>query len=79
MTKEAILKQVRDIFSDILDNEKLVLTEDTQAADVDGWDSLNHIQLIVAVEKHFKIHFTSAEIQTWKNVGEMIASVQKRV
>ena len=79
MTKEVILRQVRDIFSDILDNKKLVLTEQTQATDIDDWDSLNHIQLVVAVEKHFKIRFTSAEIQTWKDVGEMIDSIQKKL
>ncbi len=79
MTKEVILQQVRNIFSDILDNEELVLTEDTQANDVDGWDSLNHIQLVVAVEKYFNFRFTSSEIQTWKNVGEMIASIQEKL
>ena len=79
MTKEVILMQVRDIFADILDNEKLVLTEQAQAADIDDWDSLHHIQLVVAIEKHFKIRFTSAEIQTWKNFGEMIASVQQKL
>ncbi len=79
MTREVILKQVRDIFSDILDNEKLVLTEQTQATDINDWDSLNHIQLVVAVEKHFNLRFTSTEIQTWKDVGEMIDSIQKKI
>ena len=78
MVKEDILKQVRDIFVDILNNEKVVLTEETQATDVDDWDSLNHIQLIVAIEKHFKIRFTSKEIQSWNNVGEMIECIQKK-
>lgn len=78
MVKEDILKQVNNIFADILDNEKLMLTEQTQATDVDGWDSLNHIQLVVAIEKLFKIRFTSKEIQSWKNVGEMIESIQKK-
>ncbi len=79
MIKKDILRQVRDIFADILDNEKLVLTEATQATDVDDWDSLNHIQMVVAIEKHFKIRFNSAEIQAWKNVGEMIESIQKKL
>jgi acyl carrier protein len=72
MEKIEILTKVQDIFRDLLDNESIVLTSGTTADDVDGWDSLVHIQLIVAIEKYFKIKFTSREILTWKNVGEMI-------
>ena len=72
MEKIEILTKVQDIFRDLLDNESIVLTSETTADDVDGWDSLVHIQLIVAIEKYFKIKFTSREILTWKNVGEMI-------
>jgi acyl carrier protein len=72
MEKSELLKQVNDIFIDTLDNEDIVLTYDTTANDVEDWDSLNHIQLVVAIEKHFKIRFTSHEIQSWKNVGEML-------
>lgn len=72
MEKIEILTKVQDIFRDLLDNESIVLKSETTADDVDGWDSLIHIQLIVAIEKYFKIKFTSREILTWKNVGEMI-------
>ena len=72
MEKTEILTKVQDIFRDLLDNESIVLSSETTADDVDGWDSLVHIQLIVAIEKYFKIKFTSREILTWKNVGEMI-------
>ncbi len=78
MIKEDILREVTKIFVDILDNEEIVLNESTQATDVDEWDSLNHIQLVVAIEKYFKIRFTSKEIQSWNNVGEMIESIRKR-
>jgi acyl carrier protein len=72
MDKNELLKQVNDIFIDVLDNEDIVLAYETTADDVEDWDSLNHIQLVVAIEKHFKIRFTSQEIQSWKNVGEML-------
>jgi acyl carrier protein len=72
MEKQDILQAVNAIFIDVLDDENIKLTYETSADDVDDWDSLTHIQLVVAVEKHFKIRFTSQEIQRWENVGEMI-------
>lgn len=76
MDKAEILKEVNNIFVDILDNENIVLSEATTANDIEEWDSLSHIQLIVAIEKHFKIRFTSKEIQSWSNVGEMIDCIK---
>jgi len=55
-----------------------VLREDMTAADVKNWDSLNHIDLIVAVEREFKIRFTTAEVTTLKNVGALAALVDKK-
>lgn len=72
MEKTEILAKVQDIFRDILDNEDIELTNDTCADSIEEWDSLSHIQLIVAIEKCFKIKFTSKEILSWNNVGEMI-------
>ena len=72
MDNKEILNQVQEIFHDQLDDESIVLTSETTAEDVDDWDSLTHIMLVVAIEKHFKIKFTSKEILSWKNVGEMM-------
>jgi acyl carrier protein len=73
-----ILKQVNEVFIDILDNSKIILTDESTADDVEDWDSLTHIQLVVAIEKHFKIRFTAKEIQSWKNVGEMVKSIDDK-
>jgi len=72
MDKNQILEEVQEIFREVLDNEEIELQFNTTSDDVEEWDSLTHIQLIVAIEKHFKIKFTSVEIMGWKNVGEMI-------
>jgi acyl carrier protein len=79
MDKTEILKKVNAVFVDVLDDEKIVLTEATTANDVEEWDSLNHIQLVVAVEKKFGIRFSSREIQGWKNVGEMVDSISAKI
>ena len=55
-----------------------MLREDMTAADVKNWDSLNHIDLIVAVEREFKIRFTTAEVTTLKNVGALAALADKK-
>jgi len=79
MEKNDVLKKVNDVFIDVLDNEDIELSYETTAADVDDWDSLNHIQLVVAIEKAFKIRFTSHEIQSWNNVGEMLDCILTKV
>ena len=79
MDNKEILGQVQDIFQDILDNDAIVLTDHATANDVDDWDSLTHIQLVVSIEKHFKIKFTSKEILSWKNVGEMIDDIKAKL
>ena len=79
MEQQEILKQVNKIFIDVLDNEDIVLHNETSADDIEEWDSLNHIQLVVAIEKHFKQRFTSREIQNWKNVGEMCGAIESRL
>ena len=56
-----------------------MLTDETTADDVEEWDSLSHVQLIVAIEKAFGIKFTSNEILGWNNVGELIDAIEKRL
>lgn len=74
-----IIQQLNEVFTNVLDLDQINLSRETTANDVDEWDSLSHIMLIVAIEKHFKIKFTSREIQTWKNVGEMIDCIEAKL
>jgi len=79
MSKSEILSQMQGIFRDVLDNDAIVLADHTTASDIEEWDSLTHIQLIVAIERHFKFKLDSREILSWKNVGEMADAILKRL
>jgi len=79
MERNEVLKQVNDIFIDVLEKEDIVLTDQTTANDIEEWDSLAHIHLVVAIERKFKIRFASKEIQSWDNVGELIDCICSKV
>lgn len=72
MDKEKIRARLTEIFQDVFDDDSITLTEKTTADDIEAWDSLEHISLISAVEKAFKMRFTMKEVSGMKNVGEMI-------
>jgi acyl carrier protein len=78
MSFDRILSEINVIFTEVLDDPRVKVGEGSTADDVDGWDSLTHIELVVAIEKHFRIRFTSAEIQGFKDVGEMCRSLQAK-
>ncbi len=79
MERTEIFKKLNEIFMDVLDLDECELTDATSANDIEEWDSLSHIQLIVAIEKTFNIKFTSLEIMKWKNVGEMVDTMEQRI
>jgi acyl carrier protein len=79
MERKDIFEKLNEIFIDILDLDECDLTDETSANDIEEWDSLSHIQLIVAIEKEFKIKFTSMEIMKWNNVGEMVNSMEEKI
>ena len=79
MDRTEILQKMHTIFLDELDIEELNLTEETTALDVGEWDSLSHIQLSVAFEKAFQIRFTSSEMQSWNNVGEIVDCIASKL
>jgi acyl carrier protein len=72
MSSDQILPQVRAIMEDVFDIDDLSVTPATTAEDIEEWDSLSHIRLIVAVERKFKIKFKTAEIEGLKNVGDLV-------
>lgn len=74
-----ILDQLNRIFADVVEETGVVLRRETTAQDVDDWDSLNHIQFVVAIEKHFKVKFTRSEINSWKNVGDMCDAIAAKI
>jgi acyl carrier protein len=74
-----ILEEINSIFRRELDEDDIEIKYETVAKDVDGWDSLSQIHLVVSIEKHFKIRFTASEIQKFKNVGEMCEVILAKV
>jgi acyl carrier protein len=79
MNDAQILREMNEVFRDVLDTPDLVIGPATTAKDVLEWDSLSHIQLVAAVEGHFKIRFSAAEIRGFKNVGEMAAAIARKL
>jgi acyl carrier protein len=74
-TDQKILSELNNIFNDVFDEDDISINLLTTAQDIDGWDSLNHIRLIVTIEKFYKIRFTSLEIGELKNIGDMVALI----
>lgn len=72
MTREELFDKVQDIFRDIFDDETLEISDSTNSSDIDDWDSFNHISLIAAIEKEFKIKFTFEELASLKNVKVLV-------
>ncbi len=75
MERKEMLGKLQNIFRDVFDNNELEISDESSSDDIDEWDSLAHIQLIVAIEKEFKIKFTSKDMLSWNNVGDMINSL----
>jgi acyl carrier protein len=78
MERTEIFEKLNEIFCDVLDLDEIELTDSTCADDIEEWDSLSHIQLIVAIEKAYGIKFSSLEIMKLKNVGEMVDSIMSK-
>jgi len=74
-----MVAQLQPIFRDILDQPDLVLTRESNASNVEDWDSLAHINLVTATEKHFKVKFALGELLELKNVGDMCDLIRAKL
>ncbi len=73
------LAHLNDIFQQVFDDPALEVSAATTADDVEGWDSLSHVNLILAVEQGFGIRFSQKELLTFQNVGDMLASIEGKL
>jgi acyl carrier protein len=72
-------EQLNSIFCKVFDDNEIKINPEMTANDIDEWDSLSHVNLVVAIEKHFKIKFKSSEIIRWKNVGQMFEAIKEKL
>lgn len=79
MSREEIFDKVQDIFRDVFDDDELMISDSTNSDEIEDWDSLEHISLIVSMEKEFSMKFDIKEVNTLKDVGEMIDLIKRKM
>ena len=78
MTEETIYQRINEVFQDVFDDDTITVNADTTADDIEDWDSLEHINLVVAIEEEFGMKFKMSEVTGMKNVGEMVGILMER-
>lgn len=78
-SRPQIVARLTQVFQDVFDQPGLVLTDQLTAKDVPRWDSLNHINLVVAIEQAFKVRFNTTEVARMANVGELVDTIQRKM
>ena len=79
MTREEVFEEINLIFRDVFDDDSLVIVDSTNSEDIEDWDSLEHINLVNAIEQEFDIKFTMGQIVGMKNVGEMVDIILDKI
>jgi len=79
MTRKELFDGVQDIFRDIFDEDDMVIEDKTSSDDIEDWDSLNHINLVSAIEKEFEIRFALGELMALKDVGAMVDLMMEKL
>ncbi len=75
MTREEVYEELNGVFQDVFDDESIVVNDETTANDIEDWDSLEHINLIVSVEKKFGVKFNIGEVHSMQKVGDMVTLI----
>lgn len=78
-SREQMVSRAQVIFREVLDSPTLVLTDELTAPKVEGWDSLNHVTLVMTLEEQFGVKFTTREVMGWRNVGQMLDCLQAKL
>ncbi len=78
MNRAEIMERLNEVFRDVFDDSSIVVDDSTTSKDIEDWDSLEHINLVGAVEQEFKMRFKMKEVSSMKNVGEMADIVAER-
>lgn len=79
MNQTEIYERLNEVFRDVFDDEEIMVNADTTADDIEDWDSLEHINLIAAVEQEFGIKFSMGQVVSMKNVGEMVSIIESNI
>ncbi|MDO4332398.1 MAG: acyl carrier protein [Eubacteriales bacterium] len=79
MSREEVFEKLNEVFRDVFDDESITVNDTTTADDIEDWDSLEHINLMAAVESEFGIKFSMGQIMTMKNVGEMADIILQKI
>lgn len=75
----SVMPPLTEVFREVFDDDEITLSPEMTADDVDGWDSLSHVNLIVTIETRFNIRFDQKELLTFKNVGDLLASIGNKI
>ena len=79
MTREEVFTKLTEVFRDVFDNDNIVLKKDTVSSDIQDWDSLEFINIVVAVMETFKIKFSIEDLKKLDNVGQLVTLILERV
>ena len=79
MSREEVFEKLNEVFRDVFDDESITVTDATTANDIDDWDSLEHINLLAAIEQEFGMKFNMGQVVSMKNVGEMVDIIISKI